>query len=165
MQFEVRVYRRTTPAGEMYVCTDGMLQRLREDGSEAARWALEQMERLIAGAEELHYTMRVYTWGERIQCESAATDWSSGTPRLDVGRLRLLLLAKSLDMNPDEVANMHPQLGELLYAELEQRANPSPFAWSFASSRPQNYATEKPPVVAPKSRSSKRGNAAQPDST
>jgi hypothetical protein len=165
MQFEVRVYRRTTPAGEMYVCTDGTLQRLRDDGSEAARWALEQMERLIEGAEELRFTMRVYTWGERIHCESAATDWSTGTPRLDVGRLRLLLLAKSLDTSPDQVADMHPQLGELLYAELEQRANPSPFAWSFASSKPQNCETGKPQAVAPKSRSSRRGNAAQPEST
>jgi hypothetical protein len=149
----------------MYVCTDGMLDRLRHDGSEAARWALEQLERLIDGAEELRFTMRVYTWGERIQCESAATDWSTGTPRLDVGRLRLLLLAKSLDMSPDEVANMHPQLGELLYAELEQRANPSPFAWSFASSRPQSYATGEPRADAPKSRYSRRGNAEQQDST
>jgi non-ribosomal peptide synthetase component F len=165
MQFDVTVYRRTTPAGEMYVCTDGMLQRLREDGSEAAQWALGQMERLIEDAEELRFTMRVYTWGERIQCESAATDWSTGTPRLDVGRLRLLLLAKSLDMSPDEVANMHPQLGELLYAELEQRANPSPFVWSFASFRPQNCATGKPPAVAPKSRSSRRGNGEQQGST
>ena len=165
MQFEVRVYRRTTPAGEMYVCTDGMLQRLREDGSEAARWALEHLERLIDEADEVWFTMRVYTWGERIQCESAATDWSTGTPRLDVGRLRLLLLAKSLDMSPDEVANMHPQLGELLYAELEQRANPSPFVWSFASFRPQNCATGKPPAVAPKSRSSRRGNGEQQGST
>jgi len=165
MQFEVRVYRRTTSAGEMYVCTDAMLDRLRQDGSEAALQVLEHMERLLDGAEELRFTVRVYTWGERIQCESAATDWSSGTPRLDVGRLRLLLLAKSLDMSPDEVANMHPQLGELLYAELEQRANPSPFAWSFASSRPQNYATGKPRADAPKSRSSRRGNAEQQGST
>jgi hypothetical protein len=149
----------------MYVCTDGMLQRLQQDGSDAARSVLEHMERLAEGAEELRFTMRVYTWGERIQCESAATDWSSGTPRLDVGRLRLLLLAKSLDMNPEEVANMHPQLGELLYAELEQRANPSPFAWSFAPSRQQNYATEKPQADAPKSRSSRRGNVEPPEST
>ena len=165
MQFEVRVYRRTTGAGEMYVCTDAMLERLRQDGSEAALRVLQHMERLIDGADQLRFTMRVYTWGERIQCESAATDWSSGTPRLDVGRLRLLLLAKSLDTSPEEVSNMHPQLGELLYAELEQRANPSPFAWSFASSRPQNCATEKPPAVAPKSRSSRRGNAERQSST
>jgi hypothetical protein len=165
MQFEVTVYRRLTGAGEMYVCTDGMLDRLRQDGSEAAQQVLGHMQRLIEGAAELRFTMRVYTWGERIQCESAATDWSTGTPRLDVGRLRLLLLAKSLDLSPDEVANMHPQLGELLYAELEQRANPSPFAWSFASSRPQNSATGKPRADAPKSRFSKRGNAEQQDST
>jgi non-ribosomal peptide synthetase component F len=165
MQFEVTVYRRATGAGEMYICTDGMLERLRQDGSEAAQQVLRHIVWLADGAEELRFTMRVYTWGERIQCESAATDWSSGTPRLDVGRLRLLLLAKSLDMTPDEVANMHPQLGELLYAELEHRANPSPFAWSFASSKQQSYETEKPQAVAPKSRSSKRGNAEQQGST
>jgi hypothetical protein len=165
MQFEVTVFRRTTGAGQMYVCTDAMLERLRQDGTEAAQQVLQHMKRLIDGAEELRFTMRVYTWGERIQCESAATDWSSGTPRLDVGRLRLLLLAKSLDMSPDEVADMHPQLGELLYAELEHRANPSPFAWSFASSRQQSYGTEKPRADAPKSRSSKRGNAEQQGST
>ena len=159
MRFDLVVYKRTTPYGDVYICTDAMLERLRQDGREETRAVVERYEMLLDGAEELRFSMRVYTWGECKLAENAATDWSTGTMRLNFGRLQIILLAKALDTTESEVEQLHPQLGRLLWDELELRANPPPFVWSSASYRQPSSAMANPPSDAPKSRSSKRGSA------
>ena len=159
MRFDLVVYKRTTPYGDVYICTDAMLERLRQDGSEETRAVVERYEMLLDGAEELRFSMRVYTWGERELARSAATDWSTDPMRFDSGRYKVILLAKALDTTESEVEQLHPQLGQLLWDELELRANPLPFVWSSASYRQPSSAMANPPSDAPKSRSSKRGSA------
>lgn len=158
MRFTVTVYRLQTPDGPMYVCTDGMLERLRADQSEPAKVALQRYEELLPHCDEERYEMRVYTFGERLQAEWQCTDWSSGEPRLNTARLSMTLLAHSLGKTLEEVETLHPQLGQLLYAELQMRANPSPFAWNVSASKQPNSETASPPGRSPKSSCSRGGS-------
>lgn len=157
--FTVKVYRLDTPDGSVYVCTDAMLERLRQDGSEVSRSLLQRYEELLPACEEEQYQMRPYTFGERLQAEWDSTDWSTSEPRLNTSRMSVQLLAKSMERSVEEVEAMHPQLGALLWTELQMRCQPNPFAWTISSSRQQSSETESQQPPAPKSSSSRRGSA------
>lgn len=159
MDFTITVYRLDTPDGAVYVCTDALLERLRSDQSDAARLALQKYEEILPMCQPETYQMRTYTFGERLQAEWECTDWTMVEPRLNTARYSTLLLAKSLGKTLEEVEALHPQLGQLLWTELQYRCNPSPFAWSVSPSRQPNSETENPPTPSPKSSSSRRGNA------
>lgn len=158
MQFVVTVYRLDTPDGAVYVCTDAMLERLRGDQSEVAQMALQRYAEILPLCHTEQYQMRTYTFGERLQAEWECTDWSSGEPRLHTARFSMALLSRCLGKTVEEVEGLHPQLGQLLWAELQLRSNPSPFAWSASSSRQPSCETESPPPRSRRSSCSRGGS-------
>jgi hypothetical protein len=162
MEFTVTVYRLDTPDGAVYVCTDGMLNRLRLDGSETAKVVLAQYEQLLPACQREQYTMRAYTFGERLEAEWQCTEWGEDlSPRVNANRMTLLLLAKSLGRTLEEVAQLHPHLGQLLWTELQMRCNPNPFAWTPSGSKQQSSGTASQHEDTQRSSSSKRGSEAR----
>ncbi|GIV22134.1 MAG: hypothetical protein KatS3mg023_3885 [Armatimonadota bacterium] len=149
--FEVTVYRMDSPDGVVYVCTENMLQRLRLDMSDAAQMALKRYEEIVQHCRTEVYHLRPYTFGERLQAEWECTEWTAHeTPRLNTGRMTVVLLAKCLGIEIEEVEKMHPQLGQLLWAELQHRCTPSPFGWYVSPEKPQSSETAETPKHSPK---------------
>lgn len=146
----VKVYKLDTPDGAVYVCTDKTLERLRRDGSEAATVALQRFESIVPLCDVEEYAIRAYTFGERLQAEWECTDWSTGEPRLNTSRFTLALLARVLGISTEEVEAMHPQLGQLLWAEVQFLSTPNPFVWTFSSSRQRDSEMDTTPADAPK---------------
>lgn len=77
------------------------------------------------------YEFRPYTDGEKTDALAAATDYSTGTPRLDPAKYQRLLVAASTGFSDEEIRGFSPARAEALVREVVDRSEPDPARLDF----------------------------------
>jgi hypothetical protein len=77
------------------------------------------------------YNYVPYSDGQKTDALSDATDWSSGEPKLDVGKYQRLLVAAACGFTLEEIRSKGPAEIEALIAEVIERSEPDPAKLDF----------------------------------
>lgn len=105
------------------------------------RLSLRLVERAKDAGEVRNYEILPHTFIEVMNCEDNARDWVQGEPRVNIGKMILLLLAEHvrLDgriMSRAETDAMEPPVAQSIGGELYALTNPDLAALPFWKPRP-----------------------------
>lgn len=97
--------------------------------------ALEESirEKCSGHVESVEYSFRPYTDGEKQDALAEATDYSTGSPKIDLPRYHRALVSASTGLSESELRGFSPARAQALISEVIDRSEPDPLRLDFLS--------------------------------
>lgn len=88
-------------------------------------------ERFSAHVTKVEYPFRPYTDGEKQDALAEATDYSTGSPKLDIPKYHRLLVSTCCGLDAATIRSLSPARAEALTREVVERSEPDPLRLDF----------------------------------
>ena len=83
--------------------------------------------------EKVEYPFKPYNDGGKQDAIAECTDYSSGSPRLDVPKYQRMLVASTTGLSIESIRELSPSRAEALVSEVIDRSEPDPLRLDFLS--------------------------------